>query len=302
VSARAAALEQALDVEQTVPPGPATSPWRRTWRRFSREKMAVAALIIVGLIALLALLAPVIASYDPADITGDFMADPSAAHPLGTDGTGRDLLTRMLYGARLSFLGSLIAVAVAFGGGTIIGLVSGYAGGIVDLLIMRCADAVLAFPFLLTAMVVIGALGVGEVQAMLGLAIAFTPAFARLVRGQVLAVREEDYVAAARVIGAPGGWIIRRHIVANIAPPLIIVAAQLMGGAIIAEGSLAFLGISVQPPATSLGSLLQDGFSNINVTARLLLAPGIAITLLAACFNAVADGFRDAIAKQATTQ
>jgi peptide/nickel transport system permease protein len=262
----------------------------------------MAALIIVVLIALLALLAPVIARYDPADITGDFMASPSPAHPLGTDGTGRDLLTRTLYGARLSLLGSLIAVAVAFGGGTVIGLVSGYAGGTVDLLIMRCADAVLAFPFLLTAMVVIGALGVGEGQAMLGLAIAFTPAFARLVRGQVLAVREEDYVAAARVIGAPGGWIVRRHIVANIAPPLIIVGAQLMGAAIIAEGALAFLGISVQPPATSLGSLLQDGFSNINVTPRLLLVPGIAITLIATCLNAVADGFRDSIAKQDATR
>ena len=295
------AVERALDIEQIAPRGRATSRWRRTWRRFTRQRIAIAALVLVILIGLAALLAPIIRPYDPADITGDFMAGPSAAHLLGTDGTGRDLLSRMLFGARVSFLGSLLAVAVAFGGGTIIGLVSGYAGGLVDLVIMRCADAVLAFPGLLTAMAVIGALGVGEVQAMLGLAIAFTPAFARLVRGEVLAVREQDYISAARVIGAPSGWIVRRHVFANIAPPLIIDVAQLMGGAIIAEGGLAFLGISVQPPAASLGSLLQDGFSNMNVTPRLLLAPGIAIMILATCFNAIADGLRDAIAKQDTT-
>jgi ABC-type dipeptide/oligopeptide/nickel transport system permease subunit len=141
-------------------------------------------------------------------------------------------------------------------------------------------------------------LGTGEEQAMLGLAIAFTPAFGRVVRGQVLAVREEDYVTAARVIGASGSWIVRRHVIANILPALLIVLAQLMGGAIIAEGALAFLGISVQPPETSLGALMHDGFSNINVTPRLLLFPGIAITLLATSFNAIADGFRDALAKQ----
>jgi peptide/nickel transport system permease protein len=285
-----------------APRGPATSRWARTWRRFKRQKIALGALFLVGLVALLALLAPVIAPFDPASISGDFMDGPTPTHLVGTDGTGRDLLSRMLFGARTSLVGSLLAVTVGFSGGTFIGLVSGYAGGVVDMVIMRCADALLSFPFLLTAMTVIGVLGTGEVQAMLGLAIAFTPAFGRVVRGQVLAVREEDYVAAARVIGASDSWIVRRHVFANVLPPLLIVLAQLMGGAIIAEGALAFLGISVQPPETSLGALMQDGFANINVTPRLVLLPGIAITLLATSFNAIADGFRDALAKHEAGQ
>ncbi|MDE3076003.1 MAG: ABC transporter permease [Chloroflexota bacterium] len=270
----------------------------RTWRRFRRQRLSVISLIIVGVIALAGLLAPVIAPYDPAAISGNFMAGPSAAHWFGSDGTGRDLLSRMLFGARLSLLGTLIAVSVGGSAGIVLGMVSGYAGGLLDMLVMRCIDALLSFPGLLTAMVLVAVLGSGEVQAMVGLAVAFMPFITRVVRGQVLAVREEDYVEAAKVIGAPTQWIVRRHVLANILPPLIIVLAQLLGAAIVVEGALAFLGISVQPPQTSLGSLLQDGFANINVTPRLIVIPGVAITLLATSFNAIADGLRDALANQ----
>ena len=180
----------------------------------------------------------------------------------------------------------------------IIGLTSGYVGGWLDTILMRCTDAVMALPGLMMAMAVVGILGYGVFNAMIGLSIAFMPAFARLIRGQVLAVREESFVEAARVIGARPPRIILRHVLPNIASPLVVQALMSMGFALLAEGAIAYIGLSVQPPDASLGSMLQQGFSFINATPRLILVPGAVIVILSASFNAVADGIRDALAKQ----
>jgi peptide/nickel transport system permease protein len=211
---------------------------------------------------------------------------------------GKDTLSQLLFGLRTSLGASLVAVALAVVVGTAVGLCSGYFGGRTDQVLMRMVDAILSFPGLLTAMVVVGLLGPSVLNAMIGLSVAFMPLFARLVRGQVLAVRRESYVQAAVVVGAGPGRIIRRHVLPNVAPPLVVQAFMTFGFALLAEGALAFLGLSVQPPETSLGSMLRRGFGAVNDTPRLVLVPGLAITVLTLAFNAVADGLRDAMARR----
>ena len=271
--------------------------WRLVLRRFLRQKTAVVGLVIALVIVLAGILAPWIAPYAVDESTSSFLAGPSSDHLLGTDQAGYDLLSRVMFAVRTSIFAALLAVVLALVGGSLLGLVSGYFGRWVDTILMRVVDALMAFPGLLMAMAVIGALGPGITNAMIGLSIAFTPGFARLVRGQVLAVKEEPYVEAARVVGARAPRIIRRHLLPNIASTLVVQSFMAIGFALLAEGGLAFIGLSVQPPDTSLGSLMQRGFSLINVTLRLSLVPGLVITLLSVSFNAVADGLRDAMAK-----
>jgi peptide/nickel transport system permease protein len=271
--------------------------WRLVTRRFFRQKTAVVGLAVAFLIVLAGLLAPWIAPYNVDESTSEFLKGPSAGHLLGTDQAGYDTLSRVMFATRTSIYAALLAVVLALVGGTLIGLVSGYFGRWVDTILMRVIDAIMAFPGLLMAMAVIGALGPGINNAMIGLSIAFMPGFARLVRAQVLAVKEEPYVEAARVVGAGAPRIIRRHLLPNIASTLVVQAFMAIGFALLAEGGLAFIGLSVQPPDTSLGSLMQRGFTLINVTLRLALIPGFVITLLSVSFNAIADGLRDAMAR-----
>lgn len=273
-------------------------PKNNVWRRFRKQKIAMVAAIVIVVITLAGIFAPLLAPHGLDEMTSEFMASFSRKHYLGTDNTGFDLYSRLLFGIRTSLLASLIAVALALVGGTLLGLVSGYIGGWVDTVLMRTTDAIMALPGLLMAMAVVGILGHGVTHAMIGLSVAFMPGFARLVRGQVLAVREESFVEAAVVIGAGSGRIIRRHILPNIASPLIVQAFVSVGFALLAEGALAYIGLSVQPPDASLGSLLQQGFSFINNTPRLVLVPGAVIVLLSLSFNAVADGIRDALASR----
>jgi peptide/nickel transport system permease protein len=271
--------------------------WRLVLHRFFRQKAAVFGLIVALVIVSAGLLAPWIAPYDVDESTSAFLKGPSSDHLLGTDQAGYDTLSRVMFATRTSIYAALLAVVLALVGGTLIGLVSGYFGRWVDTIFMRVIDAIMAFPGLLMAMAVIGALGPGINNAMIGLSIAFMPGFARLVRAQVLAVKEEPYVEAARVVGAGAPRIIRRHLLPNIASTLVVQAFMAIGFALLAEGALAFIGLSVQPPDTSLGSLMQRGFTLINVTLRLALIPGVVITLLSVSFNAIADGLRDAMAR-----
>jgi ABC-type dipeptide/oligopeptide/nickel transport system permease subunit len=256
------------------------------------------ALILIVVIGVMSLLAPLIAPYEIDEMGSVFMDGPSKEHLLGTDNTGFDVFSRLLFATRTSLFACLLAVFLGLLGGLIIGLASGYLGGWVDTVVMRGTDAVMALPGLMMAMAVVGILGYGVFNAMIGLSIAFMPAFARLIRGQVLAVREESYVEAARVVGARSPRIVFRHVLPNIASPLVVQVLMSMGFALLAEGALAYIGLSVQPPDASLGSMLQQGFSFINSTPRLIIVPGIVIVVLSASFNAVADGIRDALAKQ----
>jgi peptide/nickel transport system permease protein len=271
---------------------------RRTWARFRGRPTGVAGLAVVCVVGLVSLLAPVISPYDLDEVTSQFRAGPSADHWLGTDMIGKDTFSQLLFALRTSLWASLVAVTLAVVSGTAVGLCSGYFGGRTDQVLMRLVDAVLSFPGLLTAMVVVGLLGPSVLNAMIGLSVAFMPLFARLVRGQVLAVREEGYVKAALVVGCGPGRIIRRHVLPNVAPALVVQAFMTLGFALLAEGALAFLGLSVQPPETSLGSMLRRGFGAVNATPRLVIVPGLAITVLTLAFNAIADGLRDAMARR----
>ncbi len=283
----------------------ATSPrptplWRSTWRGFRRKPMAMLGVVVIVVVGTLGLLAPVIAPYRIDQMGSVFLGSFSMEHTFGTDATGFDTYTRLLFGIRTSLFACMFAVSLALVGGVLIGVISGYIGGKLDTMLMRTTDAVMALPGLLMAMAVVGIRGTGVFNAMLGLSIAFMPGFARLTRGQVLAVKEESFVEAAQVIGAGRGWIVRKHVLPNIASPLIVQALMSMGFALLAEGALAYIGLSVQPPDASLGSLLQQGFTLINATPRLILVPGITIVLLSASFNAVADGIRDSLGERDT--
>ena len=271
---------------------------RRTWARFLGRPAGVAGLAVVCVVGLVSLLAPVISPYDLDEVTSQFRAGPSSDHWLGTDMIGKDTFSQLLFALRTSLWASLVAVTLAVVSGTAVGLCSGYFGGRTDQVLMRLVDAVLSFPGLLTAMVVVGLLGPSVLNAMIGLSVAFMPLFARLVRGQVLAVREEGYVKAALVVGCGPGRIIRRHVLPNVAPALVVQAFMTLGFALLAEGALAFLGLSVRPPETSLGSMLRRGFGAVNATPRLVIVPGLAITVLTLAFNAIADGLRDAMARR----
>lgn len=271
---------------------------RRMRTRFLRRPAGVAGLVVVAVAGLVSLLAPVISPYGLSEVTSQFRAGPSTAHWLGTDTIGKDTLSQLIFGLRTSLSASLVAVTLAVVGGTAVGLCSGYFGGRTDQVLMRLVDAVLSFPGLLTAMVVVGLLGPSAVNAMIGLSVAFMPLFARLVRGEVLAVRGAGYVKAALVVGCGPGRIIRRHVLPNVAPALVVQAFMTLGFALLAEGALAFLGLSVDPPETSLGSMLRRGFGAVNATPRLVIVPGVAITVLTLAFNAIADGLRDAMGRQ----
>ncbi|MEX2099804.1 MAG: ABC transporter permease [Acidimicrobiia bacterium] len=269
--------------------------WRHTIRRFRRQRVAMAGVVILVILVAAGALAPLLAPHDPAELVSTPFGSPSGDFLLGTDEIGRDLLSRLLYGMRFSLLASFIAVLASVSVGSAIGLVSGYVGGWIDYTIMRVTDAILAFPGLLIAMAIVGVLGPGVVNAMLGLSIAFMPLFVRLVRGEVLAIRAEPYVEAARVAGVRARRIIRRHVIPNMLPPVLVQALTTMAIALLAEGALSFLGLSVQPPNSSLGKLLQSGFTYVAVTPRLILAPGIVLTLLAWSFNSIADGLRESL-------
>jgi peptide/nickel transport system permease protein len=269
----------------------------RTWRTFRRKPTALVGLGVVTAFVLAGLLAPWVAPYGLEQSTMTFRGSPSPDHWLGTDVVGKDTFSQLLFGIRTSLQASVVAVVLAVVGGTALGLVSGYLGGWVDRLLMRGVDAVLSFPGLLMAMVVVGLLGRSVLNAMIGLSVAFMPLFARLVRGQVLAVREEAYVAAARIVGCSGWRIVRRHILPNVLPSLVVQASMALGFALLAEGALAYLGLTVDPPETSLGAMLRQGFEVVHSTPRLIIVPGVAITLLTLAFNAIADGLRDSLAR-----
>jgi peptide/nickel transport system permease protein len=289
----------ALESLNTLPKAAQLHGWRRTWFRYRQRRSAVVALTFVTLMVLIAILAPVIAPYDPAEqgITNRF-AGFSGDHLLGTDYLGRDLLSRMMFGMRTSLLACLLAVGIALTAGFIIGVLSGYLGGVVDTVLMRVIDGILSVPTILLLMAIIGVLGPGLRNAMIGLAIVFTPTFARLVRAQVLSTKVDVYVEAARVMGATDKRVVFRHIVPNSMAPIIVQGLMTMGLALLAEGTLSYLGLSIKPPGTSLGTLLQQGFSYKERAQHTIWIPGLAITLLSWSFNVIADGLRDAIGRQ----
>jgi len=270
---------------------------RLVFKRFRRRKLAVAAVVVVLLGVVLAIIGPWIAPDGLEQTFPAYTAPPSWSHLLGTDTIGHDELSQLLFAMRSSIFTAGIAAVLAAIGGTIVGIVSGYAGGAVDWVVGRFIDALLSFPGLLLIIALIGVFGTGLYPAMIALAISFVAGFARLVRGEVLGARERGFVAAARVTGVPAHRIVRKHIMPTILPSFIVQLCLTFGFALIAEGALGFLGLGSQPPQTSLGAMMQSGFQQINSTVRLVLIPGLVITILATSWNVIADGLRDALGR-----
>ena len=272
------------------------SPMRRAWRRLVRRKSAVLGLVIVVLLVLIAILAPLIAPFDPTQQAYAFVRKPpSLRNWLGTDESGRDLLSRVIFGARASLLAGVVSVGIAVGIGVPVGMLAGYRGGLTDALISRVTDAMLAIPFLILAIALAAFLGPSLTNAMIAIGVTATPIFVRLTRGQVLVVKTEDYVEAARAVGNGPLRIAFRHILPNIAPALLVQASLTIAAAIIAEASLSFLGLGQQPPAPSWGSMLNTAQRFLTNAPWMAIWPGLAIFAAVLSFNLLGDGLRDAL-------
>src|SRR3990170_3606261 len=275
---------------------PEESPGARAWRRLIRRRSAVFGLAILILFVLIALFAPLIAPYDPVQQAWTAIRKPpSLQHWFGTDESGRDLFSRVIFGARASLLAGGVSVSIALGLGVPIGLLAGYGGKWTDILISRITDAMLACPFLILAIALAAFLGPSLTNAMIAIGISATPVFIRLTRAQVLSAKSEDYVEAARAIGNPHLRIALRHIFPNIVAPLIVQATLAIAAAVIAEASLSFLGLGQQPPAPSWGSMLNTARNYVDQAPWMAIWPGVSIFLLVLSFNLLGDGLRDAL-------
>ena len=289
-------VDAAFDAALARDAAPVESPARRALRRLLRRKGAVLGLAVIALFVAAAVLAPLIAPYDPTAQSWTVVRKPpSWLHWFGTDDVGRDTLSRIIFGARASLLAGVISVCIAVGIGVPLGLTAGYLGGIVDALLSRLTDAMLACPYLILAIALAAFLGPSLGNAMIAIGIATTPIFLRLTRGQVLAVKVEDYVEAARAVGNPRWRIALVHILPNILPSLAVQASLSIAAAIIAEASLSFLGLGQQPPAPSWGSMLNSAQRFLSNAPWLAVWPGLAIFLTVMSFNLLGDGLRDAL-------
>jgi peptide/nickel transport system permease protein len=272
------------------------SPARRALLRLVRRRGAMLGLAIVLAFVLIAVFAPVISPQDPLQTSWSAVRKaPSAQYLFGTDEIGRDVLSRVIWGARASLLAGLVSVCIAMALGVPIGLLAGYGGGWVDGVISRFTDSMLAVPFLILAIALAAFLGPSLTNAMIAIGVSSTPIFIRLTRGQVLSVKVEDFIEAARAVGNPPWRIALRHILPNILPPLIVQATLAIAAAIIAEASLSFLGLGQQPPAPSWGSMLNTAKNYVDNAPWMAIWPGVSIFLLVLSFNLLGDGLRDAL-------
>jgi len=268
----------------------------RAWRKMKRNRSALVGAVIVLFFAILAVSAPILPIIDPVATSWTAIRKaPSAMYWLGTDDLGRDILSRMIWGARASLMAGVFSVAIAVGIGVPFGLISGYFGGWVDMVISRITEALLAMPFLIMAIALAAFLGPSLLNAMIAIGLSAMPIFVRLTRGQVLAVKTEDYVEGARAVGLNHFEIIVRYILPNVFAPIIVQATLTIATAIIAEASLSFLGLGQQPPAPSWGSMLNVAKNFLSQAPWMAMWPGAAIFLVVIGFNLLGDGLRDAL-------
>jgi peptide/nickel transport system permease protein len=285
-----------IAADAAVVPPRELSPTQRALRRLTRRRGAMVGLAVIVFFVALAILAPYIAPYDPLKTSWTAVRKaPSALYWFGTDEIGRDVLSRVIWGTRASLLAGVVSVCISLALGVPIGLLAGYVGGWIDALISRITDAMLACPFLILAIALAAFLGPSLTNAMIAIGITATPIFIRLTRAQVLSVKVEDYVEAARAIGNPHLRIALRHILPNIVAPLLVQATLAIAAAVIAEASLSFLGLGQQPPAPSWGSMLNTAKNYIDHAPWMAVWPGLCIFLLVLSFNLLGDGLRDAL-------
>jgi ABC-type dipeptide/oligopeptide/nickel transport system permease subunit len=268
----------------------------RALAKFLANRAAVAGAVIVSIFVLLAVFAPLVAPFDPSKTNfAALRKPPSEIYWLGTDEIGRDILSRLIHGGIASLYAGVVSVFIALAVGMPIGLIAGWFGGWWDALISRATDALLAVPFLILAIALAAALGPSLTNAMIAIGLSQVPIFVRLTRGQVLAVKTEDFVEGARAVGVPNTLILLRHITPNIVAPLLVQATLTVATAIIAEASLSFLGLGQQPPAPSWGSMLNTAKNYMDSAPWMSISPGLAICLVVLGFNLLGDGLRDAL-------
>lgn len=270
--------------------------WSDAWRRLRRNTFAMGGLIVLVLIILAAIFAPLIAPADPN--FQDYMSmmqGPSWAHPMGTDNFGRDILSRIIYGGQISLRLGLLGTLVGAVAGSFIGALAGFYGGVVDSILMRLLDVQLAFPGILLAIVIIAILGVGEVNVIIAIGVFSVPTFARMVRGSLLSLREQDFVLAARAVGVPNRRLILVHLIPNALAPILVLATIRMGTAILTAASLGFLGLGVRPPSPEWGTMLSEGRAYMQLAPHITIFPGLAILVSVVAINLFGDGLRDAL-------
>ena len=275
---------------------PSAGLWRDAGRRLLRDRAAVAGLVVITLLVIVAILAPAIVPYPPNDQSFRIKLEPpSMEHLLGTDEFGRDIFSRVLIGTRVALSVGILPVLIALVIGVTFGLVAGYYGGAVDQVVMRLIDILLAFPWLLLAIGIVAVLGPGINNVIIAVAIVYIPAFARIVRGSVLSIKEKEFVEAARAMGQPDRRIIVRHILANAWAPIIVLSTLSIGQAIIYAAGLSFIGLGTQPPDADWGVMLTSGREYLRDAPWLGFFPGLAILITVLAFNLFGDGLRDAL-------
>jgi ABC-type dipeptide/oligopeptide/nickel transport system permease subunit len=276
------------------------SLWVDAWRRLRYSVTARIGMVIVAVILLAAVVTPLVDPYDPrldSDLE-NARQPPSWEHIMGTDNLGRDIFRRILHGARLSLSVGLVAVAISGAGGTLLGLIAGYFGGAVDMVIMRFIDILMAFPGMLLAIAIVAVRGTGLFNTIVAISVVGVTGYARLVRSMVLSLREREYILAAHMVGVRSPRIIFRHVLPNSLAPIIVSATMGIGGTILTAAALGFLGLGAQPPAPEWGVMISDGRPFLRQTPHMVFFPGMAIMLTVLGFNLLGDGLRDALDPQ----
>ena len=268
----------------------------RTWHRFARYRPGLAGLAVIVIIAGVAVFANFLAPYSPTEVHPAMRgAGLSHAHPLGHDHVGRDILSRLIYGARIAMIVAVLATAIAVAIGVSVGSACGYFGGRIDAVLSRVVDALMAFPTLVLLITLVAVVGPSLVNVILVIGTTVWASYARIVRAEVLSLREQEFILAARATGATDGRIIWRHLVPNVVGPVIVLATLGVGGIIILEAALSFLGLGVRPPAPDWGGMLSDGRAYITIYPQIVIAPGLMIAITVLAFNLLGDGLRDAL-------
>ena len=285
-----------ISFDENLEMPPRINVWRRFLRVFVGRKVVIFGASVLIVLIVVAALADVISPYDPyAQNLRESLQQPSSAHWLGTDSLGRDILSRIIFGTRTSLAVGFVSVAIGALIGMSFGLLAGYFGGIVDMLIMRFVDALLAIPSLMLALALGVALGGGLTNVMISLGVSLIPTYARLMRGQVLSVKHADYITAGDVIGASDLRIMLAHVFPNCLSPLIVLITLNLGLAILSEAALSFLGLGIKPPGAAWGAMVNDGYRYLSSNPMLSIAPGVCVMLVVLAFNLVGDGLRDAL-------
>ncbi len=292
-----AALDGGVTASSTSPsPIKLVSQRQRAWRTFSRNRSALVGLVLIVLILLVAIFAPLLAPANPIEqSTINRLEDPSSAHLLGRDDFGRDVLSRIIYGTRVALTVGVLSVLLGGALGTVIGIVAGYFGGRIESLLMRIVDVLLSFPDLITGLLVMAVLGSGQVKLIIAIGLTVAPRFARIAYGPTLALKEKEFVEAARALGQRSRIILSRHILPNVGGELLVLGSLWTASAIRLEASLSFIGLGVPPPTPTWGQMIRDGTRYLADFPLLSLAPGAALLITVFAFNLVGDGLRDVL-------